>query len=382
VPSCTEPVIERTTYIEALSAAVGRVPTLSSGEHRTTRSRIAAKSIPSPQQPWRHAGAGLTAHSLKPASKTPNHTKGELHARNLHRAPYDFPRLIAHCPELKAFLQPHPLGGDTIDFADPEAVVALNRALLKAHYGIAHWDLPVGFLCPPIPSRADYLHHVADLIAADHGGVPPHGPRAKVIDIGVGANCIYPLLGVHAYGWHFVGSERDRVSADWARRLVEKNSLTQQIEIRVQPSRERIFEGVARAGEAFILSLSNPPFHASPEEAEAGTLRKLRNLGGGRPAKAVLNFGGRGNELWCEGGEIAFVQRMIAESASRPDLCVWFTTLVSKRGSLPALERALGRVRAADVRTLTMFAGQKQSRILAWTFLTPKERHARLAVAG
>jgi 23S rRNA (adenine1618-N6)-methyltransferase len=60
----------------------------------------------------------------------------------VHRAPYDFPRLIAVCPELAPFVQPHPLAGDTIDFADPAAVLTLNRALLKLHYGIAHWTIP------------------------------------------------------------------------------------------------------------------------------------------------------------------------------------------------------------------------------------------------
>jgi len=107
-------------------------------------------------------------------------------------------------------------------------------------------------------------------------------------------------------------------------------------------------------------------------------LRKIKNLGGAKPAKTLLNFGGRSNELWCHGGEAAFVRHMIVESAARPELCVWFTTLVSKQATLPALHHELKNVRAADVRTLVMFAGQKQSRILAWTFLTPKERRQRL----
>ena len=84
----------------------------------------------------------------------------------------------------------------------------------------------------------------------------------------------------------------------------------------------------------------------------------------------MLNFGGRSHELWCDGGEVAFVRRMIAESAARPELCGWFTTLVSKSGNLPEIERALAKVRPAEVRTLVMFAGQKQSRVLAWRFAT------------
>ena len=304
----------------------------------------------------------------KPDLKTPNHTQGLLHPRNVHRAPYDFVRLVGASPELGAFVRPHPVSGDTIDWADPEAVLALNRALLKLHYGIGHWEIPTGYLCPPIPSRADALHAVADLLA--EGGKIPHGPGVRILDIGVGANCVYPLLGTQLYRWSFVGTEVDPVAVKAAQQNVAANpGLAGRIEIRRQTSSGSIFEGVVSPGETFALSLSNPPFHASAEEAAAGSLRKVRNLGGTRkPAQPALNFGGRSHELWCAGGELAFVRRMISESAAWPGLCTWFTTLVSKRSNLPAIERALTHVKPSDVRTLPLFAGQKQSRIVAWTF--------------
>jgi len=130
---------------------------------------------------------------------------------------------------------------------------------------------------------------------------------------------------------------------------------------------------VIRSGERFALSICNPPFHASAVEAEAGTRRKLRNLGavaGRRDAhgRPVLNFGGRAHELWCPGGELGFVGRMIAESARRPGLCGWFTCLIAKSAHLPLLQDALGRVSAAEVRVLPMRHGEKFSRILAWRF--------------
>jgi 23S rRNA (adenine1618-N6)-methyltransferase len=290
--------------------------------------------------------------------------------------------LIASCPELKGFVVPHPLAGNTIDFADPEAVKTLNRALLKHHYGVGHWDIPRGYLCPPIPSRADYLHYVADLLAESAPGNISRGPSIRVLDVGTGANCVYPLIGVHDYDWRFVGTDVDPVSVNWANQLVAANpALAGKIECRLQPAKDAIFKNVVRPGETFALSICNPPFHASPAEAAAGTARKLKNLGGGKPAKAVLNFGGQSNELWCHGGEDAFVRRMISESAARPELCVWFTTLVSKRGTLPAIYRELSKVRAVDVRTLIMFAGQKQSRVVAWTFLSADERRRSLAAS-
>jgi 23S rRNA (adenine1618-N6)-methyltransferase len=84
----------------------------------------------------------------------------------------------------------------------------------------------------------------------------------------------------------------------------------------------------------------------------------------------VLNFGGQASELWCEGGELGFVQRMIAESARVPRACRWFTTLVSKSEHVPRLRQALRAVNAAEVRTIDMTHGQKKSRILAWSFRT------------
>jgi 23S rRNA (adenine1618-N6)-methyltransferase len=277
--------------------------------------------------------------------------------------------LIRTCPGLERFVQPSPTGSDTIDFADPSAVTTLNQALLAHHYGISQWSLPPGALCPPIPGRADYVHHLADLLAEETDGTIPRGPKVAVLDIGTGANCVYPIIGVSEYGWRFVGSEISPASVAWVQRLVAANpTLEGRIECRLQPSPTAIFQNITRPGEMFAASMCNPPFHASREEAMAGTLRKLKNLGAGKVTRPVLNFGGQSNELWCPGGESAFVRRMIRESAARPDLCTWFTTLVSKRESLPAIHQALKAAQAADVRTIELAHGQKQSRILAWRF--------------
>jgi len=291
--------------------------------------------------------------------------KPGLHPRNRHRARYDFAALSQASPELAGFVRPTGYGDSSIDFADPAAVRALNRALLKHCYGIAGWDLPAGFLCPPIPGRADYIHHIADLLG-EADGVIPRGPLVRVLDIGVGANCIYPLLGHREYGWRFLGSDIDPAALAAAGKILRANpGLAGAIELRLQPSPSDIFQGLLRDGESFTLSICNPPFHASLAEARAGARTKLRNLGIGG---ARLNFGGQGAELWCDGGEAGFVARMIRESARIPDRCLWFSTLVSKASTLPGLRHALRQAGARAIRTLDMAQGQKRSRILAWTF--------------
>lgn len=311
-------------------------------------------------------------------AKEPPVEKHSLHPRNPHRGRYDFGLLIACTPELAVFVATNEHGVETINFADPMAVKTLNRALLRQQYGIADWDIPAQYLCPPIPGRADYVHYLADLLA--EGGAIPQGPSVRVLDIGVGANCVYPLIGHRSYGWQFVGTDIDPAALANAQRILDANGLNDAIGLRLQRSRTSVFAGVLESGEVFDLSMCNPPFHASLDEARAGTQRKWRNLdkqpGKGAAGRPVLNFGGQSAELCCEGGEEAFVSRMVVESARCPDRCLWFTTLISKSASLPGVYRALEKAGVWESRTQDMAQGQKKSRIVAWTFLDPDRQRA------
>ena len=283
-----------------------------------------------------------------------------MHSRNRHLARYDFTQLTKSCPELAPHVLVNKFGDESIDFANPESVKLLNKAILKEFYKINWWDIPPNYLCPPIPGRADYLHNVADLL---------YGARGKSIvalDIGVGANCVYPLIGQYEYGWSFIGSDIDQEAITSAQSILDHNlDLKEQIELRLQAKANQIFKGILKPNELIDISICNPPFHASAEEAAAGSERKLKNLG---LQKKVLNFGGKSHELWCTGGEKASIKSMIEESRLLASQCLWFTTLVSKKENLPDLERELKRVKAFDVKIIEMSQGQKISRILAWTF--------------
>lgn len=315
----------------------------------------------------------------KPMPQPPtDETRASLHPRNRHQGRYDFARLTEQCPGLAAYVCTTPAGEASIDFSDPAAVRALNRALLQADYGIAHWDIPDGYLCPPIPGRADYLHGLADLLAAGNGGVIPRGPAIRALDIGVGANCIYPLLGHGEYGWRFVGSEIDVGALHAAQANVQANGLGQAIELRLQSARGSIFAGLLHGDERFDLSLCNPPFHASAAEAARGSQRKWRNLGTLADARAAppLNFGGQANELWCTGGEASFVRRMIKQSAGVQAQVLWFSSLISKADNLADVRRQLRKAGVQAVREVAMAQGSKRSRFVAWTFLDAAQRAA------
>lgn len=300
-----------------------------------------------------------------------------LHPRNRHQGRYDFDALLALSPGLAAHLITTPRGERSIDFSQPAAVRALNAALLHRHYGIARWQIPEGYLCPPVPGRADYVHGLADLLADDHNGVIPRGAAVRVLDIGVGANVIYPLIGHAEYGWRFVGSDIDRVALEAAQRTLDGNpGLSALIALRQQTNRNHLFSGIIDRGERFAASLCNPPFHASAAEAAEGSQRKWRNLGRrtepGQPP--ALNFGGQSNELWCRGGEAAFLRAMIDQSAEVRDAVCWFTSLVAKSAHLPALRARLRQAGANEVREVAMAQGSKQSRFIAWTWLDAEAR--------
>ena len=289
-----------------------------------------------------------------------------LHPRNKHKSRYDFAALVKSLPELRSFVKLNPYGDESVDFADPDAVKTLNKALLKMDYQIDFWDIPEGYLCPPIPGRADYIHYLADVLAIGNGGSIPTGKGVKVLDIGTGANCVYPIIGHQSYGWSFIGTDVDKKAVQSARSIVSSNpALTDAIQIRLQPNPEHIFKGVIKPTERFDITLCNPPFHASAEEAAAGSQRKLNNLG---KTKQVLNFGGQHVELWYPGGEVSFIRQMILESSEIAEQCRWFTSLVSKSANLPFIHTLLERAGAAEVKTVEMAQGQKVSRFVAWTF--------------
>ncbi|MEZ9777878.1 23S rRNA (adenine(1618)-N(6))-methyltransferase RlmF [Vibrio sp. 10N.261.54.A5] len=331
--------------------------------------------------------------------------QGGLHPRNQHTGRYNFELLVAALPELKEHLIKNPVGEDTINFSDPLAVKLLNKALLAHHYGVKHWDIPAGYLCPPIPGRADYIHRVADILNSDGQGEPYNHASVKALDIGVGANCIYPIIGATEYKWRCTGTDVDSVSIKTANFIAESNpNLKGKIRARLQADSESIFKGVIKDNERYDVTICNPPFHSSLEEAEKGSQRKLDNLAANRAKKAgqsfkpetnkkpvkldkstkqakpTLNFGGQKAELWCPGGEAAFIMKMARESQLFATQVLWFTTLISKKDNVDMVRSELGKLRAKQVKVVEMSQGQKVSRFIAWTFMDDEQRQEWIAL--
>jgi 23S rRNA (adenine1618-N6)-methyltransferase len=298
-----------------------------------------------------------------------------LHLRNFHNDRYDFNALIKTNPDLQEFVKPNKYGDLSIDFANPQAVLSLNKALLAHFYEIENYTIPNGYLCPPIPGRADYIHHIADLLASYNNGVIPKGKAVIGLDVGIGANGIYSIIGSRVYDWNFVGSDIEIESIKSVEDIVNSNEiLKEKIECKLQTNPENIFTGIIKGDDLYDFTLCNPPFHKSLKDAMDGNKRKVQNLTKQKTTKNALNFGGKNNELWCKGGEIAFITNMIKESFEFKNNVLWFTTLVSKKDNLPLIYKKLEDIKAKEIKTINMSCGQKITRVIAWSFFNNEEQ--------
>lgn len=289
---------------------------------------------------------------MKPAKKN-------FHPNNIHNNGYNFDELLKANPALKTFVFENDYGNITVDFSDPKAVKEINRSLLLAYYTIKLWEFPDENLCPPIPGRVDYIHHLNDLLVASN-----ITENINVLDIGTGATCIYPLLGNAVYGWSFIGTDIDLDSLDTAQDIIDDNDLDPQILLRQQFDENNILTGVIEKEDVFTITMCNPPFYKSAEEARGANRRKTRNLG----TNAVRNFAGNNNELWYVGGEKAFLHNYLYQSSLFKEQCIWFTSLVSKKENIESLQKSAKKLGVTEFKIILMHQGNKVTRIVAWKY--------------
>lgn len=286
-------------------------------------------------------------------------SKTNLHLRNKHKNGYDFEELCEENSALIQYVTKNSFGNLSIDFSDPKAVKELNKALIQLHYGIKDWNFSDENLCPSIPGRVEYIHHLADLL-----GSSDLAENIRMLDIGTGASCVYPLLGTSEYGWKFVATDIELASLDYAQDIIDDNNLEAEIELRQQMDENNILIGIIDENDSFAAAICNPPFYKSEEEARGANNRKSRNLGN----NAVRNFSGNSNELWYPGGEKAFLHNYLYQSSLYKKKCVWFTSLVSKKENVDSLQKSSEKLKATNFKVIPMQVGNKVSRIVAWSF--------------
>ncbi len=302
-----------------------------------------------------------------------------MHPKSRYAGPHDFPDLARHVPALADHFVTTPDGRMSLNFADPKAVRLLNQALLVRDYGLKHWAIPPGNLCPGVPGRLNYIHAINDLLkekAAQtlllSGAEVQDTEKLKNqgiygLDVGTGASLIYPILGLKEYGWRMVGTDVDATSLKVAGAIAKFNpGLEKNIIVRKQPDKRTIFRNAILPGEYFDFTMCNPPFFETEQKAQEAAELKWKKLGVKTSNSPTLNFGGQANELWTEGGEPAFLRKMINESTKFARQVGWFTTLVSKKGYLEIAETEFRRHSISETKVIGIGHGGKLRRILCW----------------
>ncbi|MGY6647375.1 23S rRNA (adenine(1618)-N(6))-methyltransferase RlmF [Wenyingzhuangia sp. IMCC45574] len=292
-------------------------------------------------------------------------TKNKIHSRNRNKDRYDLKALTDLNPDLLNAVKPNIKGEDTIDFTNPTAVKSLNKTLLHFYYGIENWDFSDDNICPSIPNRADYIHYMADVLMSSNFGTLPAGEKITCYNLGIGAACIYPIIGVTDYDWNFIGSDIDENSIRSAQSIVSKNpSLKGKIDCRLQNNSKDFFYGILTKDEKIDISICNPPLYTSEEEAKNHLFKK-----GKAPKETKVS-----NELIYEGGEIVFLQRYVKESKKFAKNCFWFSILVNKPSNQKGMVSYLKELGATDTKVIPIGPGNKSSQIITWTFLSKAEQ--------
>lgn len=291
-----------------------------------------------------------------------------MHKKNKHSEDYNFETLATVHPKLESFVFTNANNKKTIDFANPKAVKTLNAALLHTHYDISFWDFPDHFLCPPIPGRVDYIHHLSDLLQRSQ-----LDKDITIMDIGTGANCIYPLLGTSSYDWNFIAVDSNDDAIKSAQNIINKNNLQNKIKLKKQTDDTHVLQDVLNENDKVTITMCNPPFFKNEADAIKATTSKLKGLG--KPTdQMVRNFAGQAHELWYKGGEKAFLHTYLYESSLQKTSSFWYTSLVSNKDNIKTMNQSLKKLGATSVMTIAMNIGNKKSRIVAWTFLNEEQK--------
>ncbi len=243
--------------------------------------------------------------------------------------PPDFKLLSESFPNFAKYVFKNKFNGYSIKWSDKNALKELNRTLLKKDFDIDYWDIPDGFLIPTITSRLNYICWVKSLldgfiykdseierenkenmdsISYDDKSRPNllkkkrinyqqtflnnlikkrktniYNPITSIndylseekfeekimitgLDIGTGANCIYPLLGYGMYKWHFKATDINNESLESAYNIIERNNLENLIKLETQINEKYIFYSVVEPQEIIYFSMCNPPYFDYNEE--------------------------------------------------------------------------------------------------------------------
>lgn len=298
-----------------------------------------------------------------------------MHPKNRYR--YEKPnfQLLAEIyPSLSRYVvQKERVANDDaliFDFKDWDACRELVKVQFKHDFGIT-WTVSKPYLIPPIANRLNYICFIHDLLLL---WSPEPRTRAsyewKILDVGCGANLVYPLLGAAYFGWSFVGCD---ISSDALRLAVGNRDANTSIAplIMLRKVEKQSCQGAHDTGGGrgiigscvlpedgvFDACMCNPPFFSDVNEM------------GQNPQ---TDYGGTLMEMIYPGGEEKFVTEMIQDSLGHKASVAWFSTMVGKKRTFKVAKKLLYSLGNNVIRTSELVQGVTHRWVISWSFIAPR----------
>ena len=230
----------------------------------------------------------------------------------------DFLTLIKEFPELKKYILKQNEDNEEefqFDWSNNELSLLMDKSILNYYFNIKYYDIPKGFLIPPIPSRINYINLINSIITKLIKDIDIKNIIG--IDIGTGANIIYPILGYSIYKWKFICTEINNEAYNNAKLILQKNNLENNINIIKQNNKDNIFISILNRENKYIFSMCNPPYYNYENEIKLEDKKRDNEY----------NF----DEIYYKNGEYGFFQRYFEESICYKNNVFLYTILIGKK---------------------------------------------------
>lgn len=269
-----------------------------------------------------------------------------------------------------------------IDFKDESALRKLTLCLLKRDFNLTV-ELPPEQLVPTLPLRLNYILWIEDIIdtfklkevtGLDIGKLSKNISNLKFhyfknkFLLGCGASCIYPLLATRKNpDWRMFGIELNEESIRYARENINRNALSERIEIFDSASKDDPLDALEhnKNWQRIDFTMCNPPFFKDESESDenaseepAAEKRKPSNN-----AKTGISC-----ELKTAGGEVEFVSKIIQRSKTLRNSISIFTTMLGHKSSVKPVLQELKTNGIMNICTGEFCQGWTKRWGIAWSF--------------
>ena len=228
---------------------------------------------------------------------------------------------------------------------------------MRANY--IHWIEDILQLHSPESENLEDMNAMLPIVYNKRTNSEIHG-----IDIGTGANLIFPLLGVSMNNWNWIASDINPQALDIASQIINMNALNDKIALKLVNANEPPISSIIyhsdntgaitnASTEYFDFCMCNPPFYNSVDEAISN------------PQSCSS---GSYNELVTSGGEIEFISRMVRDSVTLQTRVKFYTSMVGKKASLKPLIRLLHEVHVTNIMTTEFTQGKTSRWGICWSF--------------